>query len=236
MDYKVSICIPVYEMNGKGAEFLEHSLDQISKQSYEDLQVVVSDHSVDGVIEELCVKWSNITNIKYIRNKAYRGKSSANTNNAVAHADGDLIKILFQDDWLLDKDSIALQVESFTQSSARWSIAACAHADNDGAIKDEYQPSFNNSILFINTLSSPSTLMIYKDSYEPFDNELLWYMDTDCYHRLHQKYGLPHIHNRVSVVNRRHADQITNTMISKELEQWERNYLKQKYERTNSIS
>ena len=235
MVYRVSICIPTYEMGGKGTQFLEHSLQRIVSQSHKDIQVVVSDHSGDNSVQDLCLKWSDSVDIKYIRNQAYRGNSSSNTNNAVAYADGDIIKILFQDDWLLDNDSIALQVESFIQSDARWSIAACVHTNDDGVIKDEHQPSFNDNILFTNTLSSPSTLMVYKDSYEPFDNELLWYMDTDCYYRLYQKHGLPHIHDRVSVVNRRHADQITNTMITTAVVEWECNYLKQKYERINSI-
>ena len=45
MDKGISIAIPTYDSNGEGAEFIRFSLDQIKKQSFKDLEVIISDDS-----------------------------------------------------------------------------------------------------------------------------------------------------------------------------------------------
>ena len=93
-------------MHGKGSNFLNFSLEQIYNQSYSNIQVVISDHSIDNSIYTVCNDWSKKLNIKYLKNTKNRGSSSANINNAINNCDGKLIKILFQDDFLFYKNSI----------------------------------------------------------------------------------------------------------------------------------
>jgi glycosyltransferase involved in cell wall biosynthesis len=225
----VTICIPVYEMSGKGVDYLKHSLLNIVEQDYPSIQVVVSDHSPNSIIEELCNEFTGILNIKHVFNRSNIGSSSANLNNAVRHADGTILKILFQDDFLLHDKAITLQVESLINSDKRWCITACAHTQNGTDIIDPYYPVFNADILFTNTLSSPSTLMLYRENYQQADSNLLWFMDTDCYYRLYLTTGEPVICQDVNIVNRRHPNQITNTVVDSKLISFEREYLKQKY-------
>jgi GT2 family glycosyltransferase len=79
---KMSIAIPCYEMNGRGVEMLSHSLSVLKQQTFTDFEVVVSDHSVDNDIYNICQN-QKLLNIKYIRNEQKRGSSSANINNAI---------------------------------------------------------------------------------------------------------------------------------------------------------
>ena len=64
----VSIAIPVYEMNSMGKYFLDISLRNIANQTYKDIQVVISDHSVNSELEELCNLYSEKLNILYLKN------------------------------------------------------------------------------------------------------------------------------------------------------------------------
>jgi glycosyltransferase involved in cell wall biosynthesis len=224
----VSICIPTYEMHNKGKLFLKQSLNSIAIQTYENIEVVISDHSKNKNIEQSLVEYSSL-NIKYIRNTANIGSSSANTNNAILNSSGSIIKILFQDDWLFDQYSIEYHIDSLIQSGKGWSISACAHSNDGMSIVDEHQPYITDNILFHNTLSSPSTLLLYKTICENFDTNLLWYMDTDFYYRLHKKYGPPNLCSKVCVINRRHPNQVTNTLVNNELIRSEQQYLLKKY-------
>ena len=53
---KVSICIPTYEMKGFGANYLDHSLSVLEKQTYQNFEVIISDHSTTPLIENVCKK------------------------------------------------------------------------------------------------------------------------------------------------------------------------------------
>lgn len=50
----ISIGIPVYECHGMGWLYLSELLNSISKQSYKDVEVVISDQSTDDNIFNLC--------------------------------------------------------------------------------------------------------------------------------------------------------------------------------------
>ena len=56
---KVSICIPTYEMKGFGANYLDHSLSVLEKQTYQNFEVIISDHSTTPLIENVCKKYQS---------------------------------------------------------------------------------------------------------------------------------------------------------------------------------
>src|SRR5438270_15283 len=102
----LTVCIPTYEMADSGQAFLQHSLDILTKQTYKDFEVVISDHSKNEKIKNVCQKYENRLTIRYFRYTEHRGSSSANLNNALQKARGWLIKILFQDDFLYSTRSL----------------------------------------------------------------------------------------------------------------------------------
>ena len=62
---KVSIAVPVFEYYGFGVEMLDDMFRTVSQQTLKDVEVVVSDHSIDTEIEEYCDE--NAFSIKIIR-------------------------------------------------------------------------------------------------------------------------------------------------------------------------
>lgn len=206
----ISICIPTYEMNGKGHIFLKDSLKIISNQTFKDFNVIISDHSKNNLIENLCKVYTNKLNIKYFKNSDNIGSSSANINNAIKKADGGLIKILFQDDFLLNEKSLEEIVKNFDINKDRWLITACEHTKDGKNLFRPFYPRYNNLIQFgKNTISSPSVLTIKNENPLLFDERLVWLMDCDYYKRCYDKFGDPKILNKINVVNRIGKHQIS---------------------------
>lgn len=212
MSVRVSVCIPCYEMNGFGVTYLRQNLSTLSEQTFQDFEVVISDHSMSDDIERLCQTFSDRLRISYVHFDQQRGNSSANINNAMRQAKGQLIKILFQDDFLASPTALQTTVDAFDLEHDHWLVSACQHtADGQSTFKPLY-PTYNNRIhLGENTISSPSVVTVKNDGLLFFDEHLVWLMDCDYYKRYHDTYGPPQVLNTITVVNRIGAHQVSNT-------------------------
>jgi glycosyltransferase involved in cell wall biosynthesis len=226
----VSIAIPVYEMNSMGKYFLDISLRNISNQTYKNIQVVISDHSVNSDIENLCNLYSKKLNILYVKNSENRGSSSANLNNAIRNCDGKIIKILMQDEFLYDTTSLEKLVNIFTNDNCiNWTVSGCIYGPSEFDIRGSMYPAYSKDIIRgINTIGSPSMLTIKNENLEFFDENLLWVMDCEYYKRMYDKFGEPHIINEHHIFVAQHINQVTS-ILSEEVKNEEVDYLIKKY-------
>jgi hypothetical protein len=225
---KVSICIPTWEQYGNGTKFLSHLLDTITVQNYKNFNVVISDHSKDGEIEKLIDGYKNLIEIKYVKFNEKHGNSPANTNNAIINSDGDIIKIMFQDDFFYDSSSIEKIVNSFKNNNVNWVVNGCNHTNDGINFHRTMVPHWNDSIVFgNNTISSPSVLSFRKNSGCFFDENLVMFMDCEMYYQLYKKFGLPTIIEDTLITNRMHENQISSRYDKNLLE--EIHYIKYKH-------
>jgi len=226
----VSICIPTYEMKGLGAQFLKHSFDILIRQTFKDFDIVISDHSKNDDIKNLCTEYAEKLDIHYFKNTEHIGSSSANINNAIKKATGTLIKILFQDDFLFDENSLQHTVDHFDLEKDHWLVSGCEHSNNGVNFLRPFYPKYNHKIhLGKNTISSPSVLTIKNDSLLLFDEHLLWLMDCDYYRRLYDAFGAPKILHEITVVNRIGTHQVTKLLATKKVRTDEREYMIRKF-------
>ena len=233
---KVSVCIPTYEMKGKGVEYLNHSLQILSKQTFTDFEVVISDQSENDEIEELCKQWSSSLNIKHTYYREGARRSSSNINNAIKNANSDIIKILFQDDFLYDSQSLETELVHFLGNHNHWLITACCHTKDGVNLINPFYPKYNDEIHYgNNTVSSPSVLMMSKESFLEFDENLFWLMDVEYYKRMFDSWGLPSICNYTTVVNREHENQVSNIYVNDEVRRKELQYVTEKYSGQKSL-
>lgn len=217
-------------MKGKGKEYLEFSFKILESQSFKDFEVVISDHSVESDIKDLCDSWKDRLDISYVKNEYKRGISSANINFAMRNAKGEVIKILFQDDFLIDSESLQTQYVHFFSNHNQWMVTACAHINDGINIVNPFYPRYHDEIQYgNNTISSPSVLMIKNGLGVEFDENLFWLMDVEYYKRLYDNFGLPSICNYVTVVNRGHEHQVSNTLATEEVKRKEFQYVLEKY-------
>ncbi len=228
----MSVCIPTYEMKGMGHVFLKQSFDMLARQTFKDFDVVISDHSNNDMIKDLCSTYSTTLTIEYHRNEHNRGNSSANINNAIRQANGRLIKILFQDDFLFHEKALEDIVAHFDIEKDGWLVTACTHTRDGINFFRPFYPRYSNTIhLGTNTISSPSVLTIKNDNPLLFDENLIWLMDCEYYRRCHDTFGMPKILHTINVVNRVGQHQITNTIATKKIQSDEYLYILKKYEK-----
>lgn len=200
----ISVAIPTSPMQNREA-FFTRLLDSLWMQTYQLFEVVVSDNSDDNVIEEICNYYK--TGIKYYRNPI-KGMAQ-NTNEAMKRCRGDLIKIIYMDDYLAHEDSLK-KIESHFMGD--WLVTGCVHDDGLG-LHNPHVPFYSENMhKGYNTIGSPSVLTVRNNDLMFFDETMTWLLDCDYYKRLHDKYGEPVILKDKNVVIGLHLDQATNTM------------------------
>lgn len=230
---KCSIAISTYEANGKGKELLSKNMSHIFIQDYDNIEIVISDQSKDNVIEEYIKECREISRypIIYVRDENL-GNSSQNINNAINHCSGDIIKIIFMDDFLSSKTSITKIVNEFKENpDIKWLVNSYDHTKDYITFYRVIYPRYNKFMaLGNNTIGCPSGLTIHSSVTERFNISLKWLMDCEYYYRLYTKYGEPHIYTKdVLVSTLLHDNQVTNTAITTNLINREKQYVYETY-------
>lgn len=225
-----SIAIPTYGYDGKGGEFLEFSLEKLHLQTFQGFEIIVSDHSIDNTIKEICDKWSNKIDIKHEFNVRGRGVISPNINEAIKRCNGKWIKILFQDDFLYDNISLEKQKKFIDEKkNLIWFFSKFYHSNDGKSFYNLYTPKWNNTVWTgNNTLGCPSGLTIKNEEVFLFDENLNWLMDCDFYQRMYIKHGNPEVLDEITVVNRTWGNRLTDT-IGFDLKNKEFQVMKKKY-------
>ena len=224
----LSIVIPCYEMNGKGAKFLNQLLQTIEKQTIKSkIEIVVSDDSKDESIFNECNKFKKLK-IKHVKNKNKIKNFSSNCNNGIMHSENEFIKPMCQDDFFVREDAI----EIFLKNKSFWCASSCIHYDNDKkSFYSPFVPYYQDDILKgINTISSPSSVAFIRDSNYLFDETLSWFMDCELYYRLQKRHPLKTI-SEILIGNRCWPGQVTNTLITDEIVAKEKEYINKKYDK-----
>jgi len=189
---ELSLCIPCYEMSGFGAKYLSESLSIIRAHDCDlsNVEIVVSDHSIDDEIEKCCDNFKDL-NIKYFKNSYGRGSMSANLNSCIKHSSGKYIKPLFQDDLFYYSKSLK---HILSNLSDPWYAHEYTHLNGDlNTYYNQRTPYSNNNFIDgVNSLGPPSVIYFINDD-NFFDEKLSYMMDTEFYHRMIAKYGQPTI-------------------------------------------
>lgn len=226
----ISICIPTYEMHGFGTKYLSFSFDIMCKQTYKDFNVLISDHSVNEDIKNLCDSYRDRLDIIYVKNEIDRGNFTSNVNNSILHANGDILKLLMQDDFLRHNDSLKDIYENFNLETDGWLVTSCEITYDGINIGNIHTPYYNDNIHVSNSIGSPSVLSIKNiENKIFFDTNLIWLMDCEFYKRCNELWGLPKIVSKSNIVIRLHPNQVSNTQCTKELQQIENKYVRKKY-------
>ena len=195
---RVTIAIPFHWMEN-WSFFMERCLKSIEAQSYKNYEIVLVKHSTMPVT----------------------------SNRVIEAATGDLVKILYLDDYLAHGNALQEIVDSFTPET-QWVVTGCMHDDGTGPT-NYHGPSYNGDIhKGVNTVGSPSVLTFRREGCLFFDDKLSYLLDGDLYKRLHDRFGPPTILNTPNVVIGLHKGQVTNLMPQEE-KNAEYQYIMQKY-------
>lgn len=211
---KVSVVIPIHNMQN-GDFFLWRSIQALMKQTFQDFEIVITQE----------------------------GKMAKNTNAGITRARGEIIKILYLDDYLAHPNALQKIVDKFGES--QWLVTGCLHQATEtgekGFYVDDYlsnfyedphsphYPEYTDDIhTGNNRIGSPSVLAFRNEGHLLFDEEMSWLLDCDLYKRYYATYGAPTILKDLNVVIGIGPHQTTHNLSDHE-KQAEFNYLNKKY-------
>lgn len=179
---KISIIIPIHWMKN-WQFFLTRCLESIEKQTFTDYEIILT-HS---------------------------GLMAANTNRAIQSAKGEIIKILYADDYLAHENSLKNIVDNF---SGGWLVTGCVHDWNDGKLQNPHLPTVEGIIgsTASNTIGSPSVVALENKDPILFDESMTWLLDLDYYLRMVRKYGPPTILDSYDIAIGCGDHQVTNIL------------------------
>jgi len=219
----ISIAIPTSSRQD-GEKMFTRCLNSLWDQTYQNFEVVVTDNSDDDLIQNICDSYK--TGIVYYRNPI-KGMAQ-NTNEAIRRSRGEIIKILYMDDFLIDTEALEDILKKFT-SDVNWLVTGCVQVDAFGIDGHAHRPRYNDQIhTGLNTIGSPSVLSIRNKDPLFFDENLTWLLDCCYYRRLYEKYGEPAIINKPLTGIGVGPYQMTN-VLSHEIKKREYDYLQEKY-------
>lgn len=195
----LAIVIPAYDMHTHGVPFLARALDSIKRQTGIDvsqIDVVISDHSVNFEIETFLSSYQAPFKLHFVRNSTHFGNISQNLNCAIQFVlqkcPSSYIKVLFQDDFLLGDDYLA-GITRITQEVQPDAIFTGATHSADGTtFYNPISPQNNPFLIFgQNSISSPSTLTISRKVCQEqlCDEQVQLLMDVDWYYRIFKSYS-----------------------------------------------
>jgi len=187
----LSVCIPTYEADGRGVDFLNYNFKQMKLQLFKDFEIVISDDSADEVIKNY-IEGIKDLNIKYIKNEGKKG-IAGNTNNAIKNASGEIIQIMCQDDYFYNKYSLQKIVDAFDKNIG-WMASMYMHTKDRLGLFKQQIPTWNDQIYFQNTIGTPSCLSFLNDDNPVLvDENLKCFVDCEQYYRMYKKWGLPKV-------------------------------------------
>lgn len=201
---KFSICTATYEMGGYGHIFLNELLTELKQQTVQDFEVVISDQSSDTNVMQVCDYHSDKLDIKYFRNYYDKGKAAANINMAMKYSSGEIIKILYQDDFFVVADALE-KIQKEFENGAKWVVNGWTHTRDKKSFFNTIVPFYRDNVLLgANTLGNPSNFSILASERLYMDEEILYVVDCEFYYRTKQKLGLPKIIEQTLVCARHH--------------------------------
>lgn len=184
----ISICIPAY----KNIEFLKRLLDSISIQTFTDFEVVITDDSPDESLRELIKEYEAQFKLVYYKNPTPLG-TPANWNFAISKATGEWIKIMHDDDWFSDKESLS----EFSNIAGLYNdknvlIFSGFNEIKSNQLRDCYIMNLNEkkllkrsplNLLKKNFIGHPSTTLIRNKISQWYDENIKWVVDIEFYIR-----------------------------------------------------
>jgi glycosyltransferase involved in cell wall biosynthesis len=183
----LSICVPAY----RRAEYLKRLLDSIAMQTFRDFEVVITDDSPDNSVRAVIGDYADAFPLVYYHNDIPLG-TPENWNEAVRRSRGPWIKIMHDDDWFADADSLRCFAEMIrSHPDAGFFYSGFCNVYPDGR-QESVIPSRrglsilqrNPADLFASNLVGPPSCMLYARMDEiAFDKRMKWLVDIDFYMR-----------------------------------------------------
>jgi hypothetical protein len=184
----LSICIPAY----KRPQNIARLLQSIAIQNFSGFEIIITDDSPDNSVRAAIDNFSQLP-IFYFKNAQPLG-TPANWNRAISLAKGEWIKLMHDDDWFSNENSLLKFVEETSVGKA-FIFSGFTTVFESGKEKRSQFPSRRGktivknpmTLLAQNVVGTPSVTLIHRSFTERYDERMKWRVDIDYYIRILKK-------------------------------------------------
>ena len=172
------------------------------------MEVILSANHFLSYFEFLQKNFSE--NLDLVFHKNDSNNAPDNINFGVSVSKGNIIKLLFQDDFLIDSEALANTQRVSHQFP--WMVCASQNANDRGhLVGRKVFPVYSNRLRKgENLIGAPSAASFLRDSFVQMDGRLPYLFDVDWYLSMGHKHGYPLHVSTPGVGIREHAGQATH--------------------------
>ena len=184
----ISICIPAYQK----PQYVVRLLQSVLKQSYKQVEIIISDDSPDEDIKEAIASFNNQLTIHYFHNQPAL-KSPRNWNAVIEKATGELLVLMHQDDWYHTANALETYVNTFEQNPQA-DFVFCRNTAVDEMGKQtvlQARPQLLKTmkkhpyrLVLAQVIGPPSNTILRKKVKTKYDERFIWLVDVDYYARI----------------------------------------------------
>lgn len=209
---KISICVPVHKMEN-WEFFIKRLFRSVFEQSYKDWELLIAVANEDDEIRTFL--HSTELPSEYVPFSIVLGAKgmAANSNAAIKQANGEIVKMLYMDDYLYDENALQHLIDGWRGG---WAASGCIHNDGVSAYNAHFPKWAEEVYKGVNLIGSPSVIAFKNDGQTLFDERMSWMLDLDLYRDLYDKYGEPTIINYLDVGIGTHTGQMTHILTDAE--------------------
>ena len=210
-----SIAIPFYYRDENSLNQLYRCVNSIKNQLFKSYEVVISTQNIFERLKE--DPFFNTEMINLYNAENIGGFIQGNINNAMQNCSGKWIKILFSDDFFFDQYSLINLNLQLNSNEKMWAVMNSLHFDQDlQKIYKPLIPYFQKNILEVNTIGTPSAIVLRNNKKILFDKKSWMRLDVDYYLSLFKIFGKPKYINDVFIVNEIHKKQFSALLLNKD--------------------
>lgn len=223
----MTICVPISDPESQFERYLDDLLKSIQYQTYLPDKILFSGNRQPDYLDSLILKYAKNLNIESVLNESTG--ASDNLNYAISKVETQITKIMFQDDFFIEKDALNIIIHKIEKTNNSWFISAFKNYDDvKQTFVRNFVPHYSHSLLNgKNSIGSPSGVTFKTSNYVEFDSKLKWMMDCDWYLSMRHHFGKPGVINQFLTANRLHSNQATHKF--KSLHDQEVKYVQNKH-------
>lgn len=210
MKDSLAIVVPIHDPTSLQKQRILRMIASITNQTVAPDELVLACSHEIPYLHEIEKALLGKTFLKFFRN----GSKSApeNLNLAIEASKSSLVKILFQDDFLVGANHLEILTSKLENSPGQWAVSSSTDFYEELRLfRKPRTPKFAESLTRgINKIGAPSVAIFRRESFVPFDERLKYVFDCEWYLSMKHKHGTPTIIAQAKVGIGIHPDQATH--------------------------
>jgi hypothetical protein len=190
---EITVIIPIHDPSSHQRKHVKRLLNSIKKQTEVPKEIILSgNHPIEymnSLLEEIRSKIPS----RYIQNTSEG--AAANLNYLSERVQSPLTKIMFQDDFLSEDESLRRMKHKMERDNRRWVVSGCNHHYEEIDVTGRhFIPRYSNNIVKgKNTIGAPSVVMFETSTSIRFEEQMVYMFDCEWYLQMRHKIGKPSI-------------------------------------------